>query len=387
MAKVRLLSGFKDPLTRPRYIMWTGAIVLLLAAFVVAALGVTSTYWFCAEVCHKVQDDTIISYDRSTHSNVSCMACHVPVGITPVGFVLKKAEALGELYLTAFNKYSLPLNPDSHVALSTKYFPEEQCTQCHNLELRTVTPSPGIIIDHEVHSEHDIQCTACHNRVAHVEDFELTLTDPNTGEPNQPHDDFMLMTACFRCHTLTDESPSDIWAPGACEACHTPDFELMPDNHRVDGFYEPYGDSSVHAEMALEDHETYTEARAEFEAGPRDVTYYEPPVVPVDTVGYCSTCHIEREFCDGCHGLEMPHPEDYLQEHADDGLNRPEVCDPCHATDPGVDFCNACHHPQGDPTMDWIPQHVDAVREAGAQPCFDCHAPTFCAECHVRGTR
>ncbi len=385
MPKVRLIGGFKDPLTRPRYIIWTGAVVLLLAAFVVTALGVTSTYWFCAEVCHKVQDDSIIAYDRSAHSEVSCMACHVPVGITPIGFVLKKAEALGELYLTATNKFHLPLNPDSHLALSRKYFPEKQCNQCHNLELRPVTPSPGIIIDHAVHSENDIQCTACHNRTAHVEDFDLTLTDPNTGEPNQKHDDFMLMTACFRCHTLTEDSPSGIWAPGACEACHTPGFELMPDNHRVEGFYELFGESSGHAEMAREEYERAGEAFTEWQAHVGDLTDYDLPVVPVAAVNYCSTCHVEREFCDGCHGIEMPHPAGFAEAHGDDGRARPEVCETCHATAEGVDFCNACHHPQGDPTRDWIPQHMGAVRESGAQACFDCHAPTYCAECHVRG--
>jgi hypothetical protein len=116
MAKISL-TGFKDPVRRPRYIIWTGVVVLAMAAFVVIALGVTSTYWFCSEVCHKVQDDTIIAFDRSPHSKISCMACHMPVNADPVTFLLHKAEALGELYLTATNKFHLPLNPTSHLAL------------------------------------------------------------------------------------------------------------------------------------------------------------------------------------------------------------------------------------------------------------------------------
>ncbi|MDZ4179471.1 MAG: NapC/NirT family cytochrome c, partial [Coriobacteriia bacterium] len=85
MAKISL-DGFKDPVRRPRYIIWTGAAVLLMAAVVIVALGVTSTYWFCAEGCHKVQDDTILAYDRSSHAEVSCMACHMPVNADPVTF-------------------------------------------------------------------------------------------------------------------------------------------------------------------------------------------------------------------------------------------------------------------------------------------------------------
>ncbi|MDP2400989.1 MAG: NapC/NirT family cytochrome c, partial [Actinomycetota bacterium] len=132
------LDGFKDSARRPRYIIWTGASVLLLAAVVIVALGVTSTYWFCAEGCHKVQDDTILAYNNSSHNKVSCMACHMPVNADPVTFLLHKAEALGELYLTVTNNFELPLNPTSHLAM---VMPENQCTQCHNLTNRVPTPS------------------------------------------------------------------------------------------------------------------------------------------------------------------------------------------------------------------------------------------------------
>ncbi|MBS3956585.1 MAG: NapC/NirT family cytochrome c [Clostridiales bacterium] len=381
------MNGFTDPALRPRYIIWTGSIVIGLAAFVIVALGVTSTNWFCAEGCHKVQADTIISFERSAHSNLQCMACHMKVDADPVYFVLHKAEALGELYLTATNKYSLPLNPDSHVALSAKYFPEKQCTQCHDLEKRPVTPSPGIIIDHAIHSEKDIHCTVCHNRVAHREDFELTLTDPNTGEPNRKHDDFMEMTACFRCHTITGESPSGIAAPGACEACHTPDFDLMPANHKEEGFYTPFGDSSGHARLANEDlaRRQALEATKAAEGTPT----VEPKeggldLVPVAEVGYCSTCHDEQRFCIDCHGIAMPHPADFAENHTEDGKERPDVCQTCHATAPGTNFCNDCHHEGNDPSRSWLSQHTEPVRESGANACFECHAPTFCAVCHVR---
>ena len=69
----------------------------MIAAVMIPVLGVTSTRWFCAEGCHKVQDDTIIAYQHSSHSKISCMACHMPVNANPVIFLLHKAEALGEL--------------------------------------------------------------------------------------------------------------------------------------------------------------------------------------------------------------------------------------------------------------------------------------------------
>jgi hypothetical protein len=63
MAKISL-AGFKDPVRRPRYIIWTAVAVLVFAAFMVPVLGVTSTRWFCAQSCHKVQDDTIVAYEH-----------------------------------------------------------------------------------------------------------------------------------------------------------------------------------------------------------------------------------------------------------------------------------------------------------------------------------
>ena len=122
---VSALDGFKDPSRRPRYIIWTGAGVVVLAAVMIVALGVTSSYWFCANVCHKVQDDSIIAYNRSSHSEISCMACHEPVNANPLVFILAKAESLGELYLTALNKYELPLNPESTSSFRSAYWPTE----------------------------------------------------------------------------------------------------------------------------------------------------------------------------------------------------------------------------------------------------------------------
>ncbi len=89
------LAGFKDPASRPRFIIWTLVAVLIIAGVMIPVLGITSTRWFCAEGCHKVQDDTITAYEHSAHAEISCMACHMPVAANPVIFLIHKAEALG----------------------------------------------------------------------------------------------------------------------------------------------------------------------------------------------------------------------------------------------------------------------------------------------------
>ena len=84
--------------------------------------------------------------------------------------------------------------------------PSTQCTQCHS-DNRVVTASDGIIIDHVVHEENEVHCTVCHNRIAHNEtDMTFVNTDPTTGELNEGHPDFMMMTACFRCHSLEPDA-------------------------------------------------------------------------------------------------------------------------------------------------------------------------------------
>lgn len=394
MARISF-AGFKDPGSRPRYIVWTAVIVLVLAAIVIVALGVTSTRWFCAEGCHKVQDDTITAYQHSAHRNISCMACHMPVGATPVTFLLHKAEALGELAMTVTNNYELPLNGESEVALTMK---STQCTQCHDPEKRPITPSPGIVIDHAVHAEKEVTCTICHNRTAHVEDFKLTLTDPSTGERNKRHEDFMTMTACFRCHS--QEKVGDT-PPGRCSACHTPKFKLKPASHDVAGFY-PNG----HAELAAIEESRVAAAHGEAwlsaaeasasasESGAQktepatDEASLGESLPKVNTINQCSTCH-SRSFCTDCHGLPMPHPPVFTKTHGAIGKKNPQVCAKCHGS--AATFCNECHHGTA---MDipyttnkpWRTQHPQVVQNVGAQACFACHNPTYCANCHVRGS-
>lgn len=381
MARISL-AGFKDPVRRPRFIIWTGVVVLVLAAVVVVALGVTSTRWFCADACHKVQDDTIIAYSHSSHSEVSCMACHMPVNANPITFVLHKMKALGELYLTVTNRYELPLNIESELALNKEEMGSEKCTQCHSKN-RLITPSRGIIIDHEVHAKKGVGCTFCHNRVAHKEDFDLTLP----GNKGHKHPDFMKMDACFRCHGLE----SGAKAPGKCSACHPADFRLKPDNHLQAGFY-PKG----HAKMAKEDGEKVAEADKEAKGkAPEAAAEGGESLKSVGQVSYCGTCHMQK-FCDNCHGMEMPHPTAFVEPTKKGDPNghpavskvKADKCEFCHHQSKAF-FCDNCHHGSYvkwtfNPKVKWDTQHASAVQKTGVKGCLGkCHEAKFCSDCHT----
>jgi hypothetical protein len=285
MAKISL-AGFKDPVRRPRFIIWTFVVVLVLAAVVAVALGATSTRWFCAQVCHKVQDDSIAAYEASPHSEISCMACHEPVNANTLVFVLAKMKALGELYLTVTSKYELPLNQGSGLSLKEAEMGTKQCDQCHSSN-RVVTPSPGILIDHKIHADKGVWCTVCHNRTAHNEKGAPPKLTKVNGEPNTGHPDYMKMDACFRCHDLDGKKT----APGTCSLCHTPDFNLTPVSHETTSW------ATGHSAAAQA-------AATEFAAAEAEAKKLEEEGVPKDLaapVNNCDTCHVKAKFCDPCH--------------------------------------------------------------------------------------
>jgi predicted aldo/keto reductase-like oxidoreductase len=109
-------------------------------------------------------------------------------------------------------------------------------------------------------------------------------------------------------------------------------------------------------------------------------------------VNTCYTCH-EKRFCNDCHGgIEMPHPTGYVNNHVEDSKTKLDACGICHGG--GTEnFCTVCHHSDPyvkgytfDSSLTWLAQHWFPCETDGAAQCFDCHKPTDCAICHVRGS-
>ena len=57
----------------------------------------------------------------------------------------------------------------------------------------------------------------------------------------------------------------------------------------------------------------------------------------------CITCHGSTNWCLDCHGIEMPHPADYVTTHPQLVQGEPEVCNNCH----GTQSCIRCHQALG----------------------------------------
>jgi hypothetical protein len=324
----------------------------------------------------------------------------MPAGADPVTYLMHKVEALGELPPTIGNYYTIPLNPESHLAMDAHHMPSIQCTQCHDMKNRVVTPSPGILISHEAHEDVHISCTVCHNRVAHNEkdrNWKPVNIDPKTGELNRGHEDFMEMTACYRCHRLSDDGQKVrsqyTNASGECSACHTADFDLVPEDHKKPDFVKnehgPAAEKETErvAEFLSEPHEEEAASGGHDDAEVNAVAH----VPSVEAINRCYTCH-SQSFCSDCHGgVEMPHPKSFVTSHKEAATEHPDSCAKCHGS--GTSACDSCHH--SDPNvpgweyktnLSWLAQHAEASTKNGAAGCFKCHEPTYCAHCHVTGS-
>lgn len=412
------IKAFKNPVTRPRAIIWVGIGLLIFGLVMLSSIMVTSTVWFCNEVCHHIHDDTTSNFYRSTHTKVSCLSCHMPVGTDPITFMLHKAVKLPELPMAIFNDFELPLNPGSTLSLNKVEFKEIHCTQCHSLDTREVTPSEGIIIDHKVHSDSGLTCTFCHNRVAHNVDgdWEPELISPGETESYKKAPNYMHMTACYRCHDLAQGAK----APGACATCHPANFDLKPADHKEASFM------AQHGVLALEEQKMNDETLAKYgqeaptlESKNADIARliaekdekpkssghgadFDWPVVHAEGVNRCYTCHVKESFCDSCHGVTMPHPDEFLKPKSGAADGHPALskdaelakkCIMCHGVEAENEFCSSCHHGaeskwEFKAEKNWASsQHAASVNKNGVGTCTDrCHAVKFCNDCHASMT-
>lgn len=212
------------------------------------------------------------------------------------------------------------------------------CLECHSTynEIRVEGSAVLLAFDHDGHDARlgDSACGSCHPVETH-EDLE-------TVRPS--------MDACFECHGAQAE------APLPCSSCHPLSVVPRPPSHMDHGWNVDHGIGLMDAEPA------------------------------------CTSCHAQEEFCTACHGVEMPHPEGWIEsEHAhayfesgDDG------CGLCHVQTFSADSrseCDTCHHPTGATAEPWATSHPDVVRDEGGGGCFTCHAPETCVVCHRDGIR
>ena len=183
-------------------IVTIGSILGLMLIGNVVYLGGSKTCIFCHEMKPEYS-----KWKESTHGNIECLACHMPVG--GVGtFIVEDAKTLGEVYRHFTGDYPRIINKDSELSKEMK---SDVCTRCHKMDAKKRTGrGTRIKIDHKDHKKLGIDCTKCHNRITHL------------GARGYPYFNGMtMMEGCMRCHLPGDEKVIDgKIAPSRCSACH-----------------------------------------------------------------------------------------------------------------------------------------------------------------------
>lgn len=232
-----------------------------------------------------------------------------------------------------------------------------QCIYCHP-DVDDFLPG-RVIFAHADHLKRNFQCTVCHPQFGH-----------GIEQIRRPD-----MLSCYRCHGLTHAKAGEL-ATQECYACHPKDFELKPSDHTKDF------EAGKHKERANTEPEYcamchQAEFCVECHMGRRKLPQggSSAKVIPVDhkkvewlsshggfyleQKGSCGSCH-DSSSCKLCHKTVMPHPPDWLENHAPENDADREDCNVCHTN---RDSCQNCHH--------------DKVKRAELVEgnCVPCHEP------------
>ena len=198
------------------------------------------------------------------------------------------------------------------------------CLNCHQAVRRGVTEASGLRIKHSACAR-GRRCVDCHSTVGHGSATKWVRTSS--------------MNDCVRCHR--DQSVSL-----ECEECHT---------GQVRGERPKWPEFTVtHGPNWLKTH------------GMGDMTM-------------CSECH-ESSKCASCHGPGVPHPANFILDHAATSQLPAAKCTMCHQKT----FCQGCHGIEMPHPESFVSQHSRIVAESGRARCLRCHDESDCENCHVR---
>lgn len=363
--------------------------VLLLSGlgiYLILTMGAqaTSSPAFCAS-CHNMSPQ-VYTFKASSHSSISCTDCHVASGVE--NLVREKASGVKQLYYTMTDNYLAPIRMPSLI-------PNESCQTCHNMELRHVSASGDIIINHEIHEINNIACVTCHDGVAHgkVSERRVTYRSDYAKWNEMLAQRFMEDTAytrpqmgvCMDCHEL-------MRAPLECAACH--ETSMLPEEHKADDFI-----LRGHFEQARKDlyycdtcHSYTTKKQVEGFQGKAAYLRYISGEEPnsgatVSVEQYAKT----NDYCRDCHGIRPESHEQnlFLMNHGRIATDNQNRCMTCHdfrimsdapVTNVGCASCHPSSHPGP-----WKERHPVPIMENQRleKSCMQCHVERRCTSCHA----
>lgn len=205
--------------------------------------------------------------------------------------------------------------------------PDSRCLGCHKKVMDSTSASRGYRIAHKFCAAEAV-CSDCHSSVAHGSQTSWTRT--------------AQMETCVRCHQERSATLS-------CSACH----DEKQESERI-------GASAWRITHGPDWRKTHG-------AGDTDT---------------CTMCH-ERDKCAACHLIPLPHPRDFVSEHAGlaaDPKIRSKSCSVCHKQS----FCDDCHGVTMPHTKAFTERHPKLVGREGDKRCMKCHTREDCETCHYK---
>jgi len=173
-----------------------------------------------------------------------------------------------------------------------------------------------------------LRCTECHSDVGHG--------FVSAGR-------VIVMDSCMGCHDGAEASQE-------CSSCHVGERERTDVSSawaqvHSTNWASTHGMGELETCAVCHPAEDCSTCHMQMPHGPVWTNLHGQTAIDVgdDT---CVECHVES-LCVGCHGLEMPHPQDFLPIHADKviAVGSDDVCLACHALN-DCDDCHATHsHP------------------------------------------
>jgi nitrate/TMAO reductase-like tetraheme cytochrome c subunit len=103
----------------------TSVNVIILALATYKGVEVMDSTEFCGTTCHSVMEPEFTAYQRSAHSRVKCVSCHIGPGAG--WFVKSKLSGAGQLLAVSFDTYPRPIPTPVHNLRPAR----ETCEQCH----------------------------------------------------------------------------------------------------------------------------------------------------------------------------------------------------------------------------------------------------------------
>jgi len=196
------------------------------------------------------------------------------------------------------------------------------------------------------------ECARCHTTVP------KTVRWKGVAFPHAKHAE--AAGDCESCHTPYSDHGKMSWGKEACGSCHADVPLPHPGNFRstMGKLVKKVGFDSC---MMCHDTKTSRDTcKPCHESGPkREITWKGMALSHTNHARQdidCTTCHTELSHhggialtpaeCNECHGVTMPHPEDFAETHGEQFMSHKlelDTCSTCHEGGMPGEFCQTCH--------------------------------------------